>query len=92
MSLVSERDGLYRSYFVILTLADVDERDVVERLLRSFDFTASFGPVAGLSRLQRWERAQRLGKNPPAIIREILQTEEGTTEARYRESYLYGHF
>lgn len=31
-----------------------------------------YGPCTGLSRLQRWERAEKLGLQPPKNIRELL--------------------
>ncbi|KAK2815501.1 hypothetical protein Q5P01_025968 [Channa striata] len=40
--------------------------------LRLFDLDWRFGPCAGISRLQRWERAKLHGLNPPEEIRELL--------------------
>ncbi|XP_018539951.1 DNA polymerase delta subunit 4 [Lates calcarifer] len=40
--------------------------------LRQFDLDWRFGPCTGISRLQRWERAQLHGLNPPEEIRELL--------------------
>jgi DNA polymerase delta subunit 4 len=40
--------------------------------LRRFDLDAKFGPCAGLTRLERWERAKQLGLEPPVQIRELL--------------------
>jgi DNA polymerase delta subunit 4 len=41
-------------------------------ILRKFDLQSEFGPCVGLSRLERWQRAQRLGKHPPCEVHEIL--------------------
>jgi len=41
-------------------------------LLRKFDLDSRYGPCMGLTRLERWERAQILGLNPPVEIRQIL--------------------
>ena len=67
------------------------EYNVVEKILKNFDFVSAYGPVAGLTRLQRWNRAEKLGLRPPKMIKEILETKEGVEEARYRECYLYGY-
>ena len=40
--------------------------------LREFDVDSSFGPTAGMTRLQRWNRAQKLGLNPPQDVLDIL--------------------
>ncbi|KAK9823832.1 hypothetical protein WJX72_005810 [[Myrmecia] bisecta] len=47
--------------------------DPQEELLRNFDLNMAYGPVTGLTRLERWERAVKLGKNPPPEVRDILQ-------------------
>lgn len=44
-----------------------------ENVLNQFDLDASFGPFLGISRLERWERANRLGLSPPLAVRNILQ-------------------
>lgn len=68
-----------------------EEYNVVDRLLRKFDLTAEYGPAAGLSRLQRWQRAYALGKHPPAVVKSILETHEGTSQTRYSQPYMYGY-
>ncbi|XP_008316032.1 DNA polymerase delta subunit 4 [Cynoglossus semilaevis] len=40
--------------------------------LRQFDLDWRFGPCTGISRLQRWERANLHGLNPPEDIKELL--------------------
>lgn len=67
-----------------------EEVNNCEQILKNFDFTVDFGPVVGLTRLERWERAQKLGLNPPAVVKDILETRQGTTEEVYKQSYLYG--
>jgi len=44
------------------------------KLLRSFDLNNAYGPAVGLTRLERWERAENLGLNPPSNILEILKS------------------
>jgi len=43
-----------------------------ETTLRQFDLESRFGPVSGISRLQRWERAASLGLEPPENVRRII--------------------
>ncbi|NWX35472.1 DPOD4 polymerase, partial [Notiomystis cincta] len=41
-------------------------------MLRRFDLSWEYGPCTGITRLQRWERAQDLGLSPPGPIRDAL--------------------
>lgn len=50
----------------------VAEAEADERALRQFDLDTKYGPVSGISRLQRWQRAVALGLNPSAEIRDII--------------------
>ncbi|XP_062972931.1 DNA polymerase delta subunit 4 [Elgaria multicarinata webbii] len=40
--------------------------------LKQFDLCWQYGPCTGITRLQRWERADLLGLSPPATVRELL--------------------
>ncbi|PON77596.1 DNA polymerase delta, subunit [Parasponia andersonii] len=51
-----------------------DDYDKEEEELRQFDMNMAYGPCLGMSRLARWERASRLGLNPPQLILHLLQT------------------
>ncbi|KAG7669604.1 hypothetical protein Ndes2526B_g05953 [Nannochloris sp. 'desiccata'] len=48
------------------------EIDDDERTLRSFDLESKYGPVSGMSRLERFERAEKLGLAPPQLIKELI--------------------
>lgn len=50
-----------------------DEYDGNETVLRQFDMNMAYGPCLGMSRLARWERAQRLGLKPPKEIETLLK-------------------
>ncbi|XP_066853992.1 DNA polymerase delta subunit 4 [Anser cygnoides] len=41
-------------------------------MLRRFDLAWEYGPCTGITRLQRWERAQALGLSPPFPVRDAL--------------------
>ncbi|XP_053274481.1 DNA polymerase delta subunit 4 [Pleuronectes platessa] len=62
----------------------VTVRDNELQKLRQFDLDSKFGPCTGIGRLQRWERAQFHGLNPPEEIRDLLlQTH---TDPEYSQS------
>uniref|UniRef100_A0A2P2MRU5 DNA polymerase delta subunit 4 n=1 Tax=Rhizophora mucronata TaxID=61149 RepID=A0A2P2MRU5_RHIMU len=50
-----------------------DDHDKNEQLLRQFDMNMAYGPCLGMTRIARWERAQRLGLNPPKEIEGLLK-------------------
>lgn len=57
-----------------------DDYDKHEDVLRQFDMNMAYGPCLGMSRLARWERAQRLGLNPPKEIEGLLKGEKIRSE------------
>lgn len=48
-----------------------------ERRLRLFDLDKRYGPCIGMTRTERWRRAQELGLDPPAEVRELLASSGG---------------
>ncbi|KAJ0385326.1 hypothetical protein COL922a_006560 [Colletotrichum nupharicola] len=56
----------------------VHQKDVTlaEKVLRYFDVSSQYGPCIGLQRMKRWERADRLGLNPPIEVLAVLLKEE----------------
>ncbi|KAF5198120.1 polymerase delta [Thalictrum thalictroides] len=50
-----------------------DDYDEQEEVLRQFDMNMAYGPCIGLTRLARWERANKLGLNPPEHIEGLLK-------------------
>ncbi|AEE28498.1 putative DNA polymerase delta, subunit 4 [Arabidopsis thaliana] len=51
-----------------------EDYDKEEEMLRQFDMNITYGPCLGMTRLDRWERAVRLGMNPPNEIEKLLKT------------------
>ncbi|XP_058086775.1 uncharacterized protein LOC131233928 [Magnolia sinica] len=47
--------------------------DKHEEVLRQFDMNMAYGPCLGLSRMERWERANNLGLNPPKDVESLLK-------------------
>ncbi|XP_074087053.1 DNA polymerase delta subunit 4 [Macrotis lagotis] len=46
-------------------------------LLRQFDLDRHFGPCTGITRLERWERAEQLGLGPPQEVLRVLWAHPG---------------
>lgn len=57
-----------------------DNYNECEEVLRQFDMNMAYGPCLGMSRLARWERAQKLGLNPPKEIESILKRGKVSSE------------
>lgn len=51
-----------------------------QKILRVFDLSYEYGPCVGITRLERWNRANDLGLEPPVEVRDILLTQEGKEE------------
>ncbi|ORX36385.1 DNA polymerase delta, subunit 4-domain-containing protein [Kockovaella imperatae] len=69
--------------------AGPDTHNEIHHVLRIFDMTSAYGPFIGVTRLQRWERAKKLGLNPPEEIKRILTTQQGEEDVTYRENVLH---
>ncbi|UNI19918.1 hypothetical protein JDV02_006061 [Purpureocillium takamizusanense] len=56
--------------------------DTSEKVLRYFDVSSQYGPCVGIGRMKRWQRAERLGLNPPIEVLAVLMKEDrkGTKE------------
>ncbi|GJN92956.1 hypothetical protein Rhopal_006000-T1 [Rhodotorula paludigena] len=63
-----------------------EEMDDIEIILRVFDAEEEYGPCSRISRLERFERAEKLGLNPDPEIGEILRSEDGKSRKNYRDS------
>ncbi|KAK9240871.1 DNA polymerase delta, subunit 4-domain-containing protein [Lipomyces kononenkoae] len=89
-------DPEYRAYFdqtqKVNIAAPIHQQGVstVVRILKNFDLTAAYGPTVGMTRLQRWRRAEKLGLKPPEVVYKILVSKEGKSMDELREGYLYG--
>ncbi|KTW30845.1 hypothetical protein T552_00556 [Pneumocystis carinii B80] len=51
---------------------NIDEQEHINKALNTFDLTYKYGPFVGLSRLDRWNRAVKLGLCPPIEIKRLL--------------------
>ncbi|KAH9857283.1 DNA polymerase delta, subunit 4-domain-containing protein [Lenzites betulinus] len=64
-------------------------QSMVHHILRVFDLSYEYGPCVGVPRIDRWERAQALGLNPPLEVKEILLTHEGSTNEQFSQSVFH---
>ncbi|KAH9832550.1 DNA polymerase delta, subunit 4-domain-containing protein [Rhodofomes roseus] len=65
-------------------------RSPVDHILRVFDMSYEYGPCVGVTRLERWNRAEALGLNPPPEVKEILLTKAGSEDTRFTECVFHG--
>ncbi|RGB37604.1 DNA polymerase delta, subunit 4-domain-containing protein [Rhizophagus diaphanus] len=66
----------------------VEIQPKLNKLLHAFDLNYKFGPCIGLTRLERWERAHRIGLDPPEEVRDVLTSEAKNSELN--ECVFYG--
>merc|ERR1711998_814285 len=50
-----------------------------QQILHEFDLAMKYGPCVGLTRTERWDRAHKLGMNPPENVKQMLETLAGDT-------------
>ncbi|XP_072495374.1 DNA polymerase delta subunit 4 [Notamacropus eugenii] len=58
-------------------------------ILRQFDLNRHFGPCTGITRLQRWERAELLGLDPPTEVLDVLWAHPEDPQYQCSLWYLY---
>ncbi|KAM8813405.1 DNA polymerase delta subunit 4 [Rhynchonycteris naso] len=66
---------------------NVDEVEL--ELLRQFDLARQYGPCTGITRLQRWHRAEQMGLEPPPEVHQVLQTHLGDPRFQFSLWHLY---
>ncbi|XP_046382544.1 DNA polymerase delta subunit 4-like [Ischnura elegans] len=42
------------------------------QVLRQFDLNWKYGPCINITRLERWDRAYKLGLQPPKVVKEMI--------------------
>uniref|UniRef100_A0A0D6R7J2 DNA polymerase delta subunit 4 n=1 Tax=Araucaria cunninghamii TaxID=56994 RepID=A0A0D6R7J2_ARACU len=56
------------------------DTEEVEEVLRQFDMNMTYGPCLGVPRLERWERANKLGLNPPKQVKDLMENAHATPD------------
>ncbi|KIK52340.1 hypothetical protein GYMLUDRAFT_180178 [Collybiopsis luxurians FD-317 M1] len=72
-----------------LQLVHAENQNKIHDILRVFDLSYEYGPCFGVSRMERWERAEALGLNPPTEIRDILMTRQGLEDPTYAQCVFF---
>jgi hypothetical protein len=54
--------------------------DEIETELTKYDLTSEFGPLSGLTRLERWERAETMGLQPPPVVKKLILEHGGSNQ------------
>ncbi|KAF2744204.1 hypothetical protein M011DRAFT_408900 [Sporormia fimetaria CBS 119925] len=57
-----------------------------DKILREFDLSSHYGPCVGVTRLRRWQRAHRLGLQPPIEVLAVLLKEQESGDAKAQRS------
>ncbi|KAI9341551.1 hypothetical protein DFJ73DRAFT_843645 [Zopfochytrium polystomum] len=70
------------------SIVETDRQALVAKL-KAFDLDMKYGNNVGLTRLERWERAQRLGLDPPSELEAVLRSVE-PDDVELREGLWHG--
>ncbi|KAJ7068724.1 DNA polymerase delta, subunit 4-domain-containing protein [Mycena amicta] len=65
-----------------LKLIHAEDENVFHDILRVFDTSYEYGPCIGVTRLERWERAEAMGLSPPTEVHDILVSKQGDEYAQ----------
>lgn len=60
-----------------LTIVHPESQSTIHTIMRDFDLSPRYGPCVGITRLDRYRRAEKMGLKPPIEVIQILETEEG---------------
>ena len=71
MVFCESKSMFYVAYRIMADPKHDDEGDIY-KLLAQFDGERDFGPCSGITRMERWDRADKYGCNPPPRVRDIL--------------------
>ncbi|CAJ2511368.1 Uu.00g069930.m01.CDS01 [Anthostomella pinea] len=61
---------------------------LAEKVLRYWDVSSQYGPCVGISRMKRWQRAERLGLNPPVEVLAVLMKEESRGAQGFEKAHM----
>ncbi|KAK2071997.1 hypothetical protein P8C59_006378 [Phyllachora maydis] len=65
-----------------------DSLPMSEKILRYFDVSSQYGPCVGLSRLKRWQRAERLGLKPPIEVLAVLLKDDTRKDEASQQAHM----
>lgn len=59
-----------------------------EKILRYFDVSSQYGPCIGITRTKRWQRAEKLGLNPPIEVLAVLLKEDNNKNKGFEKAQM----
>ena len=62
----------------------------INTILRDFDLTGRYGPCVGITRLDRFKRAEKMNLKPPPEVGLILETQQAFERDEYKHELFYG--
>ncbi|KAI1296349.1 DNA polymerase delta, subunit 4-domain-containing protein [Xylaria venustula] len=65
-----------------------EELSLAEKILRYWDVSSQYGPCVGITRLKRWQRADKFGLNPPVEVLAVLMREEEKGTRGIEKAYM----
>ncbi|KAI0112171.1 DNA polymerase delta, subunit 4-domain-containing protein [Nemania sp. FL0031] len=65
-----------------------DDLSLAEKILRYWDVSSQYGPCIGVTRLKRWQRADKLGLNPPIEVLAVMMQEEDKGTQGIERAYM----
>ncbi|KAI1269539.1 hypothetical protein F5Y18DRAFT_102339 [Xylariaceae sp. FL1019] len=65
-----------------------EELTLAEKILRYWDVSSQYGPCVGITRMKRWQRADKLGLNPPLEVLAVLKQEERNGTKGTKNAYM----
>ncbi|KAI5842992.1 DNA polymerase delta, subunit 4-domain-containing protein [Morchella snyderi] len=63
-----------------------EDMSLQDKVLRHWDMSSQYGPCIGISRLERWRRAERMGLRPPVLVGVVCEGLEGGGRAWLEEA------
>ncbi|MEJ1289358.1 polymerase (DNA-directed) delta 4 [Cricetulus griseus] len=67
----------------------VSREEAQLELLRQFDLAWQYGPCTGITRMQRWHRAEQMGLKPPLEVHQVLKTHSEDPRFQFSLWHLY---
>lgn len=83
---IQEYARILKENHIAAPLFDSDT-SAAEKILLHFDMSSEYGPAVGMSRLERWQRADNLDLEPPVIVYKILSA---TSDSKFTEPFSHG--
>ncbi len=68
----NKHDAVPQAVAPITTTDQAVDDHAAQQVLLDFDMCSKYGPMSGMTRMQRWERAAAAGLDPPVMVQHLL--------------------